>query len=84
VGGCQTGGSKTTIQGGTPASSTACHYNYNITKYSQIITYANYRTGFDNVNGEAKLTTYDKTTDVTNYARFTTIDGLNGTWVATV
>jgi hypothetical protein len=58
------------------------HYNYNITKSNQIITYTNSTTGCDNIEGEAKLTTYDKTTDATNYTSYTTIDGLDGTILA--
>ena len=63
-------------------SSTGYHCNYNITKSNQIITYTNYTTGCDTIKGEAKLTTYHKATDDTNFASYTAIDGLNGTWVA--
>jgi hypothetical protein len=69
-------------------SSTGYHYNYNITKSKQIIAWTNYTTGCDSIEGEAKLTTYDKTIVATNYTSHATIDGLNGTilastWVAT-
>ena len=50
-------------------SSTGYHSNCNITKSNQIINYAHYTTGCNNIKGDAKLTTYDKTTDVTNYTR---------------
>jgi hypothetical protein len=69
-------------------SSTGYHCNYNITKSNQISTYTSHATGCDNIEGEAKLTIYDKTIVATKNTSYTTIDGLNGTilastWVTT-
>jgi hypothetical protein len=67
------------------ANSTGYYHNYDIIKSNQIITYANYTTGCDDIEGEDKPTTYNRTIDVTtNNASYTTIGGLNGAILASI
>jgi hypothetical protein len=66
--------------GSSIATSTGSYHNYDIIKSNQVITYANYATGLDNIKGKLTFAIYNKTIDVTtDNASYNAIGGLNWT-----